>query len=522
MLLIVDSGMPTRPIVITKYGTGERPKIKYADPTNSSRAVKFVGSWLVLDGIVMDSSGASGVKLDGDHNVVQNCEIANAGIGVEVRGKYNLVTHCFIHKLHMVLNTVGGNGDDYGAVGVHFFNKCNEASYNILDSCFAPSLDFGTDGGAFEIFGNGDSCYVHHNWTHQTNGFMEVSAPNRESVADVRIAYNVIICDMQSQILLSLHNASAHFADIRRFRFENNSVIWRSPSYVNYGVTGFAAEPTDSTLLIFRNNIVYSHNYRDIVTGQRFTHSNNLYFKDDGSANVGQPLGLGDVVANPKFINLGSLNLHLLPNSPAIGAGTSLGYSLDFDSIPVGARPAAGAFEYILPPDGYFQVTPDSLTSPGTVSLSWNVSGVQTIMINNGIGSLPPSGSLAVIVKKSTTFDLTADNAIGSFHRTVSVAVSTVSPVDGDDHPFQLTLEQNYPNPFNPTTTIRFGLPVAANVSLTIFNPLGQEVAQLVNGQLDAGYHSVEFSAEGLASGVYFYRIRTGDSFQTRNLVLLR
>jgi hypothetical protein len=84
------------------------------------------------------------------------------------------------------------------------------------------------------------------------------------------------------------------------------------------------------------------------------------------------------------------------------------------------------------------------------------------------------------------------------------------------------TLEQNYPNPFNPSTTIRYGLPVRSHVTLTVFNTLGQQVATLVNGEIEAGFHEAVFDASGLASGVYLYRLQAGDFVQIRRLVLVR
>ncbi|MEW5800385.1 MAG: T9SS type A sorting domain-containing protein [Bacteroidota bacterium] len=70
-----------------------------------------------------------------------------------------------------------------------------------------------------------------------------------------------------------------------------------------------------------------------------------------------------------------------------------------------------------------------------------------------------------------------------------------------------IEVHQNYPNPFNPTTTIKFGLPEAGNVTLKIYDALGREVATLVNNQLTAGYYSYEWNAGHLASGVYIYRM---------------
>ena len=88
--------------------------------------------------------------------------------------------------------------------------------------------------------------------------------------------------------------------------------------------------------------------------------------------------------------------------------------------------------------------------------------------------------------------------------------------------PTQTELMPNYPNPFNPTTTIRYGLPGKSHVTLAVFNTLGQQIALLVDGVEEAGYHDVSFGASSLASGVYFYRIRAGDFVQTKRLTLLR
>jgi hypothetical protein len=88
--------------------------------------------------------------------------------------------------------------------------------------------------------------------------------------------------------------------------------------------------------------------------------------------------------------------------------------------------------------------------------------------------------------------------------------------------PITYVLDQNYPNPFNPSTTIRYGLPHKSAVQLTVFNTLGQQVAQLVNVEMEAGYHEMRFDGTGLSSGVYFYRLQAEDFVETRKLLLCR
>ncbi len=88
--------------------------------------------------------------------------------------------------------------------------------------------------------------------------------------------------------------------------------------------------------------------------------------------------------------------------------------------------------------------------------------------------------------------------------------------------PQRTSLMQNYPNPFNPSTTIRYGLPSRSHVTLTVFNTLGQQVATLVEGEKEAGFHEAVFDASGLASGVYLYRLQAGSVMRARTLMLLR
>ncbi len=88
--------------------------------------------------------------------------------------------------------------------------------------------------------------------------------------------------------------------------------------------------------------------------------------------------------------------------------------------------------------------------------------------------------------------------------------------------PVEFGLDQNYPNPFNPSTTIGFRLNAGGYVTLNVYNILGQEVVTLVNGMFAAGHHTVKFSAEGLPSGVYYYKLTSGSMTQTRKMLLTK
>lgn len=102
------------------------------------------------------------------------------------------------------------------------------------------------------------------------------------------------------------------------------------------------------------------------------------------------------------------------------------------------------------------------------------------------------------------------------------VNVGLVSVGDEEIIPTEFSLAQNFPNPFNPTTNIKFGLPKESNVTLRIFNILGEEVATLVNKVMPAGFHTVNFDASRLTSGLYIYRIEADNFVQVKKMMLMK
>lgn len=88
--------------------------------------------------------------------------------------------------------------------------------------------------------------------------------------------------------------------------------------------------------------------------------------------------------------------------------------------------------------------------------------------------------------------------------------------------PNYFSLAQNYPNPFNPSTAIKFSVPQAEVVSLKVYDVLGKEVAVLVNELKQPGFHTVDFDASNLASGIYFYRIDAGEFTSVKRMILIK
>ena len=88
--------------------------------------------------------------------------------------------------------------------------------------------------------------------------------------------------------------------------------------------------------------------------------------------------------------------------------------------------------------------------------------------------------------------------------------------------PEAFSLDRAYPNPFNPVTTLSFAIPINAEVSLSIYNLQGREVSTLIDGNMDAGYHSVVWNADTYSSGVYFVKMVAGDFVSTQKLMLVK
>lgn len=163
-------------------------------------------------------------------------------------------------------------------------------------------------------------------------------------------------------------------------------------------------------------------------------------------------------------------------------------------------------------------------TSSNSIQLSvpsFSISG-NTVFLNS---SYTPVQSSSIQVGQTVTVWASPDQS-GNLKavqvQQISGSVTSVNDGSKESLPTNYELNQNYPNPFNPTTSISFTLSKVENVSLTVYNIIGQEVASLINGQMNAGLHVVTFNAAKLASGIYFYRLQTSDFVAIKKMVLLK
>lgn len=147
-------------------------------------------------------------------------------------------------------------------------------------------------------------------------------------------------------------------------------------------------------------------------------------------------------------------------------------------------------------------------SNPAVVTVA--VSGTKLTLTQVALGN----AQVTILAKDELNNDFFAY----SFGVTVTPFVS----VEELEVPTEYALYQNFPNPFNPTTNIKFALPSESNVTLKIYNVLGQEVMTLVNKVMNAGYHTVNFDASNLTSGMYIYRIEAENFVQVKKMLLMK
>ena len=155
------------------------------------------------------------------------------------------------------------------------------------------------------------------------------------------------------------------------------------------------------------------------------------------------------------------------------------------------------------------------------VQRSFDGSDFSTIGFVKGFGTTTQQHSYSYVDKPNTTKKTTLYyrlkqvdfNGSSSYSQTLSVVY---------DLPVKFELSQNYPNPFNPTTVIKYQIAKTSDVSLKVYNSIGQEVAELVKGTAEPGTYKVQFDARNLSSGVYFYKLKAGDFVTVKKMVVMK
>ena len=146
---------------------------------------------------------------------------------------------------------------------------------------------------------------------------------------------------------------------------------------------------------------------------------------------------------------------------------------------------------------------------------SYTAAPVQTM------GNFNSSGSAGQWILKVVNNNVAANGNLKGWGIRINNSLTAIQPVNSSI-PEKFTLYQNYPNPFNPSTEIMFDIPESANVNLTVYDMLGQQVAVLADEFKKAGSYKVSFNASNLASGTYFLRLNSGSLFVVKKMILFK
>jgi len=184
-----------------------------------------------------------------------------------------------------------------------------------------------------------------------------------------------------------------------------------------------------------------------------------------------------------------------------------------YQFYPVGNEVVLSVYAYYFK-DGF-------LTGSGSIDLDAGVSSYTSFSFDPSAGYSGTPDSLWIqfeMVSNSGT-----NPGIGSYALIDQLSLGGASDLKQINRNLSdYSLKQNYPNPFNPTTTISFSIPKTSRVTLEIYNSLGEKVSTLVSETLSAGKYNYEWDSEGLASGIYFYKMVADNFTEIRKMILLK
>ena len=329
------------------------------------------------------------------------------------------------------------------------------------------------------------------------------------------------------------NNNAAFWGGAAMFYSANVDMINTTVSQNTDNADNSAIKNQDGNLSIV-NSIVWS-NYPNTIDGQSsITYSNVPSSTGEGNINNIDPL----------FVNAEEGDFNIQSDSPCRDSGTS---DIDGDGIAditvfQGESPDMGSYEYTIayPEEFTFTIENNSIT------LSWNPS----LDDNFQYYSVQMSTDLSFnseVVEYFTPDSYYTFNQLeynipyyfrvatmvgqGEWSYFSDVVTATIEFVSTDEQnngiPFTFVLNQNYPNPFNPSTSISYAIPEMNHVSLDIYDVNGYFVQNLVNGNLEPGFHSVSWdgtNANGskVSAGMYFYTIKSGNLVSTQKMIFLK
>ncbi|MEA3285909.1 MAG: right-handed parallel beta-helix repeat-containing protein [Candidatus Marinimicrobia bacterium] len=433
---------------------------------------------------------------------------------VHILGPYEI-------KVEGVLIAIGPESDHVNAHGDYIkfqgsdwhgiiFNNLNDTDpgASIIENCrfdYADKLEAAyPKGGAILIY-NSDEVTVRHSFFYSNRAvlggamYVENASP---TIEDCKFEINGRILSTDLEIIttaggaLYLKNASPN---MRKLQFVKNGANDGGAIFLDH------SSPTMTNILVVKNEALgFAGGIFVDGSSPRIV---NMTAADNFAANGGGTFSLMRTTSQPEVMN--SIMWGNSKPEIYINDGTPIVTYSIIDSADTESYYGLGC----LDADPLFQETYGNVYRLPSTACGVAVSSI-------AIDAGHPDSLDAVVA---------CDEGLGTQHADMGYYGGMYSPeiilgIDGsaDLAPTRYQLSQNYPNPFNPSTRINFALPQSGQVDLVIFNALGQEVMSLVDQQLDAGNHTVQFQASHLNSGVYFYRITADNYSANRKMILLK
>ncbi|MHC1739167.1 MAG: lamin tail domain-containing protein [Ignavibacteriaceae bacterium] len=176
----------------------------------------------------------------------------------------------------------------------------------------------------------------------------------------------------------------------------------------------------------------------------------------------------------------------------------------------------------VVPANGFLVIVVDDADASG-FGLS---SGGDEVWLEDGTGNVIDHTLVPAMPDVNTSFSRVPDGSANwVITNTITKGTANIFTTDVTDeisNPVAFSLSQNFPNPFNPTTSIKYDLTVSGFTTLQVYDVLGNGVATLVSSEQNAGSYQLEFNAASLSSGIYFYKLTSGNFTAVKKLNLLK
>ena len=508
----------------------ERPILDYSAMAinSSNRGITLSGSYWYIKGLDIKGAGDNGMNISGSNNIVEFCSFyENHDTGLQLGGgaSNNQVINCDSY-----FNEDPGQGNADG-----FAPKLDVGSGNYFYGCRSwQNSDDGWDGymrGTNDVNTTLENCWCFANG-YLMNGSASSGNGNGYKMGgsdDHTLMHN-----------FTLKNCISFDNRVRGFDQNNNKgsmTIYNCTAYrngTNYSITSSLNTGKTATVI----NCVALGSFGSLggfVVQQTNSWLSPFNVTNDDFVSIDTTGVRGPRNADGSLPELNFL--HLASGSDLINAGTDVGLPYN------GSAPDLGAFETdtVVPVE---LISFSASISGKSIILAWETatelnnhgfeiqkkfsdSQFKTIAFVNGSGTTTEPKHYKYVVESTiqgkNIFRLKQIDFSGSFSYSDEITVNY-------NIPSAFSLSQNYPNPFNPATTINFSLVKPGVVYLTVYNTLGEIVAELIKGEMkEPGSYSINFDASNLsngtqrlASGTYLYVLKQGESVITKKMILLK